>query len=577
MNLADELLNLENSTASRSEQARLCCRRAKELQEAGKYDEARAALGDLWQAVGTRPNVEGLDESARAEVLLRAGSLTGFIGSTRGVEGAQEEAKNLLSESANLFHAVGATVGEAEALRELGYCYWREGAHDEARVIFGEALARLPLENTEQRAQTLLRLAIVESSATRYNDARRILLEAAPLFDASENHAKRGAFHTELAVVLDFLAADERRDDYADRAILEYAAASYHFEQAGHMRYRAVTENNYAYLLYKRGRHAEAHEHLDCARRLFVSLKDATHAAQVEETRARVLIAEGRFSEAEASARGAVRVLARVGEQMILAEALTTQGVALARLGRKDEARAVLSRAVDVAESAGNVEGAGLAGLTTLEELHDYLTPDETRATYVAADRLLEHTQHPETLARLRACARRAVAASGSASTGVEGLEAGVVEQFVEEACERFGKRVTFAPAAIMAALRLPLGADMARLRALVERTVERADDGAVVEVSSVETIALRQQTDDADFSDPWANFSFRAEVKQFEERVIEQALKDARGSVSRAARLLGFKHHESLNWRLKNRNKNLLTSRTPARKRRRSIIRKPV
>jgi tetratricopeptide (TPR) repeat protein len=575
MNLADELLRVEDPAATHTAQVRLNCRRAKEFQEAGKYDEARAALGDLWQAVGTRPHVEGLDELTRAEVLLRTGALTGFIGSSRGVEGAQEAAKNLLSESAEMFHAAGAIEDEAEALRELGYCYWREGAHDEARVIFGEALLRLPQQSTEQRAQTLLRLAIVESSATRYNDALRILLEAAPLFDVSENHAKRGTFHMELALVLEFLGAGNLGDDYADRALLEYAAASYHFEQAGHTRYRAAAENNYAALLFRCGRHAEAHEHLDCARLLFVNLKDAAHAAQVEDTRARVFVAEGRFGEAEASARGAVRVLARGGEQMILAEALTVHGVALARLGRKDESRAVLARAVEVAGSAGNLEGAGLAKLTALEELHGHLTPDEMRATYAEADRLLAHTQHPETLARLRACARRVVAAPGRASVGIAGLDAGIVEKLVEEACARFDKRVTFAPAAVIATLRLPLGADMARLRALIERTVERADDGALIEVSSVETIALRQQTDDADFSDPWADFSFRAEIKQFEERLIEQALKDARGSVSRAARLLGFKHHESLNWRLKNRNKDLLTSRTPARKRRRSIIRK--
>jgi transcriptional regulator with PAS, ATPase and Fis domain len=122
---------------------------------------------------------------------------------------------------------------------------------------------------------------------------------------------------------------------------------------------------------------------------------------------------------------------------------------------------------------------------------------------------------------------------------------------------------------------RLPLGADAARLRDLIERTVERAEEGAVVEPSAVETVAMRQSADEVDFADPWANFSFKNEVKSFEERLIEHALADARGSVSRAAKLLGFRHHESLNWRLKNRNKTLLPSRTPARTRRRGIIRK--
>ncbi|HEY9284682.1 MAG TPA: helix-turn-helix domain-containing protein, partial [Pyrinomonadaceae bacterium] len=112
-------------------------------------------------------------------------------------------------------------------------------------------------------------------------------------------------------------------------------------------------------------------------------------------------------------------------------------------------------------------------------------------------------------------------------------------------------------------------------LRALVERTVGRADDGTIIGASAVETLALRHDTGGADFADPWAGCSFKDEVKRFEENLIERALHDARGRVSHAARLLGFRHHESLNWRLKNRNKSLLAARTPAAPRRRSIIRK--
>jgi tetratricopeptide (TPR) repeat protein len=576
MNLTGELLNSDRYTTSRDEQARRCCLRAKEMQDAGEYEEARIALGGLWQTLGERPNTEGFGDLTGAELLLRAGALTGFLGSSQRIEGAQEAAKNLISESTTLFRAAGESVREAESLRELAYCYWREGAHDEARVVLNEALKLLPEGCDEQRAQTLHRLAIVESSATRYHDALDLLNQAAPLFESSGDDTQRGKFHVELAVVLDFLAEGERRETYADRALLEYAAASYYFERAAHTRYRAAAENNYAYLLFKRGRFAEAHEHLDCARRLFTSLRDSARVAQVDETRARVLVAEGRFSEAERVARAAVRALSSGGEQAILAEALTAQGVALARLNRKDEARAVLRRAADLASLAGHLEGAGLVELAALEELHDRLTPEEMRASYAAADELLARTQHQETLARLRASSRLVVAASRHESSRGT-TQTHVVEQFVAEACARHAKTVNFTPGAIESMVRLPLGMDTERLRTLIERTLEHAEDGATIEAGAVETFALRQRTDGADFSDPWANFSFREEVKEFEERLIEQALADARGSVSRAARILGFRHHESLNWRLRNRNKSLLPSRTPARKRRRSIITKHV
>lgn len=561
-------------THTRGARARRCCELAKELEERGDYEGALAALGEFWGGGSEPPDVSGLGRSTTGEVLLRAGALLGWLGGSAQVEDAQASAENLIGESLSVFESLGDATKAGEALVELSYCQWRRGATTEARATLRAADGRLAPDDYELKALAALRAAVIEESATYYNDALRVLSEAAPLFEASDNHSLRGRHHNELAVVLWALATAERREDYLDRAFIEYAAAGFHFEQAGHTRYRAAVENNLGCLFLTANKFPEAHEHLDCARRLFVSLRDTTRAAQTDETRARVLLAEGRVAEAESAARTAVRALGAGGEQAILAEALTTHGAALARLRRADEARAVLRRASEVAAAAGNLEAAGLAELTLLEELGSRLSPAELRETYEAADRLLAHTQHQEVFVRLRACARLVVeSAARDASDGSDDRARSIVS-FVEEACALAGKSVRFAPEAVAAISRLPVGDE--ELRALVSRTVERAAEGETVGAGSVETLALRQQRDGADFADPWASFSFKDEVRRFEERLIEQALADARGSVSRAARLLGFRHHESLNWRLKNRNKTLLPARTPARRRRRSIIRKP-
>jgi transcriptional regulator with PAS, ATPase and Fis domain len=147
-----------------------------------------------------------------------------------------------------------------------------------------------------------------------------------------------------------------------------------------------------------------------------------------------------------------------------------------------------------------------------------------------------------------------------------------IAEHFIREAMRRQGKRVRFTPDAIEAMCRLPLAGNARELRSLIERTLLAASNGSSIEADAVETVALRL-TGKADVADPWANFSLKEEVQRFEEHLIEKALRDAQGKVSNAARLLGFKHHESLNWRLKNRNKSLLAARTPAKQRKRSII----
>lgn len=69
--------------------------------------------------------------------------------------------------------------------------------------------------------------------------------------------------------------------------------------------------------------------------------------------------------------------------------------------------------------------------------------------------------------------------------------------------------------------------------------------------------------------------FNMYDAVHDFEARLIEQALEEARGSVTKAARLLGLTH-QTLGTILNTRHKSLAGKRTPVRRRLRSIFRKP-
>jgi transcriptional regulator with GAF, ATPase, and Fis domain len=70
-------------------------------------------------------------------------------------------------------------------------------------------------------------------------------------------------------------------------------------------------------------------------------------------------------------------------------------------------------------------------------------------------------------------------------------------------------------------------------------------------------------------------NFSFYGAVQDFEATIIEQALEEEAGSVTRAARLLGPKH-QTLTSMLQTRHQKLLGKRTPREKRFKSIIKEP-
>ena len=497
-----------------SDRARHQCELARDQEEAGNFEAARQILSEFWQRVGERPKLDGLDVAARADVLLRSGTLTGWIGSALQISGAQAIAKDLISESAGLFEELNLPERVAEARIDLGICYWREGALDEARVTLQDVLTNLGDLETEQRLRALLNAAVVEKVSVRYRDALRIHTDAAPLFEKSRNHALRGKFHNEFATVLKNIGLAERREDYIDRALVEYAAASFHFEEAGHQRFLGVVENNLGFLFVHLGRYDDAHDHLSRARTAAVALKDKGLVAQFDDSRAKAFLGEGRNAEAESLARACVRSLGQGGEQSLLAGSLITLGTALARLERNEEALTSLRRGAEIAEQAGDPDTAGIASLTIVEELESVVPQPERRNYYLRAESMLSRSQHSGVLARLGECARKILT---SETNPVDNkLQAGI----------SIGNGHKHAAAAGLS--------------------------------SSAE---------------PWADSTLEDLVLQFEGDLIRRALEVSKGSVTRAARLLGITH-QGLAFIINGRHKSLLAIRTPVKTRRRSIIR---
>ncbi len=386
------------------------CALAKSIEGAGEFDRAAETLSPFWNGLLSRPYTKGLSAEAQAELLLRSGTLTGWIGSSSQVSGAQEFAKDLISESAELFESLGLVEKVAEARVDLAVCYWREGALDEARVALRLVLESLHDSSSEQRLRALLNSAIVESTAINDQEALRVCIEAVPVFDLSSNEILKGKFHNTYATILKNLGTSKSREDYIDRALVEFAASSYHFERGGDTRFRGLVENNLGSLFAKIGKFDEAHHHLTKARLLLLRVGDQGGAANTEDNRAQAFILQGNYGEAERTARRAVQTLMRGGEQAILAEALTTHGKALARLNRTQVARTTLDQAVEVAQIAGNPHRAGLAAVTAIEELSD-LPLDALQHYYQTAETLLSNAQNPSIRTRLGECARRVLSA----------------------------------------------------------------------------------------------------------------------------------------------------------------------
>src|SRR6185369_6759971 len=90
------------------------CELAKNLEEAGEFESACEMLRPFWPGLLRHPETDGLADDVKAELLLRAGTLTGFLGSAKQIAGAQEAAKDLISESAAIFESLGRSEKIAE-------------------------------------------------------------------------------------------------------------------------------------------------------------------------------------------------------------------------------------------------------------------------------------------------------------------------------------------------------------------------------------------------------------------------------------------------------------------------------
>ena len=367
--LLRELVNPNLSVGGRAE---LCCGLARDFENRGEYEEAREVLSVFWPGIGERTKLEGLKPSIAAEVLLRAGVLTGIIGSSRQIADAQETAKNLITESLTIFKSQRLRNKAAEAQIELALCYWRTGDYNNASDVLKLALEQLTTDS-ELKAKAIIRKAIVDIDSDHLPDALQSLTDNAALLHRISSYMLKGCYYQTLGDVFFYLWKAAEPGDYLDRALLEYAAASYHFELADHKRYRANLENNLGVIYFQISRCKEAHEHLDRARRMFASLKDKGAIAQVDETRARVLLKENRYGEAEKVARSSVRTLEKTDMQLPLVESLTTHGTALARLGNYRAALSTFRRAIDGSQQIGSLNRAGQVALTVFQEIGERL------------------------------------------------------------------------------------------------------------------------------------------------------------------------------------------------------------
>src|SRR5215213_4494969 len=432
--------------------AREACKESRRLERAGDYAGARLALRVLWSGrIGDRPRLSELSVDRQALVLWRVGALSGWLGSASQIPGAQEFARDLLTESISLFESLGQQDERAEAMGDLALCYWRLGAQDNGRALFRQAIDAA--QKPETKLRTLTNASTVEISSGCYGDALALLNAAAGYLSEVSDDWIHGTYHSQRGLVYRGLGGTEN----LDHALVEYSAASMHLANAGHTRYLASVENNIGFIHMLLGRATESLTHLDKARGIFVLLKDSRMVAQVNDTRARVFLGEKRFADAESAIFAAIATFEKGDDSSLLAEALTTKGSIFAGSGKYDRAREAFNRASEVAAMAGDSHLAAVAQLRMIEDLGSVLPRAELLAAYRRADHFVGDGASQLELEKLRTCRRIVMNNVEDALSEKDGLIGGTLDeekhhfeaQLILRALERENGSVTRAARAL--------------------------------------------------------------------------------------------------------------------------------
>ncbi len=314
------------------------------LERCGKYDKALAELRDIWEDTTTFPKVEEFDSRTAAEIILRCGSLIGFIGHNKQLPNAQEKSKNLLIEARQRFLDIYDVEKVAECENYLALAYWRTGESVEAETWIEEVYSHnlTNLSYAKLHSFIIKRLIFLQLKKDKESIRDFEIIESQFLKCNYPN--LKGDFYTHYGLIL-------RNLGKSAKALEKYELAKYYYQESGHQIYLGAIENNLAYLHKSEKNFLNAHQSIDNATEIFKQINDRTREGFSLDTKAQIYFDEEKYTEALEVVEKAINVLQKGENFGYLVETFTTKTKILLALDEFSSATFCLFDAVQIAKT----------------------------------------------------------------------------------------------------------------------------------------------------------------------------------------------------------------------------------
>jgi AraC-like DNA-binding protein len=291
---------------------------AKQHESIGRYDDAAKILAKYWKNTNERPDTSELNKAEQAEVLLRCGSLAGYIGSCNQKKDAQEFAQTLITEANRLFYLFADIEKIAECETYMASTYQRVGQLDEARGWINAALERGIDKHCEVRLYSHIIENLILFEEKKYVELVNKCKMIEPLFRNSQFYILQGDFNNSYAFGL--MKTGDRNG-----ALSRFKLAKTFYARTNHFLYLAGVENNLAILFKIEQVYTEAHQSAKVARETYKKLGDKTREGYSIDTQAQIYLAEGKYKEALKCANEAIAILQKGENYLYLENSLQTK------------------------------------------------------------------------------------------------------------------------------------------------------------------------------------------------------------------------------------------------------------
>lgn len=332
-------------------EAKVLTKRLLDFERCGRYEEALAEVRHIWEDTNLLPNTDGFEPQTAAEIILRCGSLIGFLGFIKQIPNAQERSKNLLGEAHCRFLEVYNVEKIAECENYLALAYWRTGELNEAEAFIEQAL----LHNLPDSNKTRLYSYIIESKIDfakhNYEKICRNFARLKVYFSKCADYFLNANYYNHLGLAF-------KNMGNLVEALPNIEKARDCFYKIKHHSFVALCENNISQIYKLQKNFVKAHKVIDSATKTFKKIKDITRQGFSLDTKAQIYFTERKYAEAFETIEKSIAILQKGENATYLAEAFLTKAKISVYLDDFSSAFLCLSDAVQLAKSKISEEAA---------------------------------------------------------------------------------------------------------------------------------------------------------------------------------------------------------------------------